>query len=126
MKDKTKNRTVSILFRVTPNECKVIRAKAKKSGLSMSEFIRRSLNGQKIATAPPVDFYTLLWQIKRIGSNLDQLLRKLNTYGIAYSLELENCEEDIKEMKRLLIETYQPGKGVTDGSNIDMGSNDSL
>jgi len=126
MKDKTKNRTVSILFRVTPNECKVIRAKAKMSGLSMSEFIRRSLNGQKITTAPPVDFYTLLWQIKRIGSNLDQLLRKLNTYGIAYSLELENCEEDIKEMKRLLIETYQPGKGVTDGSNIDMGSNDSL
>ena len=92
----------------------------------MSEFIRRSLNGQKITTAPPADFYTLLWQIKRIGSNLDQLLRKLNTYGIAYSLELENCEEDIKEMKRLLIETYQPGKGVTDGSNIDMGSNDSL
>ena len=126
MKDKTKNRTVSILFRVTPSECKVIRTKAKMSGLSMSEFIRRSLNGQKITTAPPVDFYTLLWQIKRIGSNLDQLLRKLNTYGIAYSLELENCEEDIKEMKRLLIETYQPGKGVTDGSNIDMGSNDSL
>ena len=126
MKDKTKNRTVSILFRVTPNECKVIRAKAKKSGLSMSEFIRRSLNGQKITTAPPVDFYTLLWQIKRIGSNLDQLLRKLNTYGIAYSIELEKCEDDIKEMKRLLIETYQPGKGVTDGSNIDMGSNDSL
>ena len=126
MKDKTKNRTVSILFRVTPNECKAIRAKAKMSGLSMSEFIRRSLNCQKITTAPPVDFYTLLWQIKRIGSNLDQLLRKLNTYGIAYSLELENCEEDIKEMKRLLIETYQPGKGVTDGSNIDMGSNDSL
>ena len=126
MKDKTKNRTVSILFRVTPNECKVIRAKAKMSDLSMSEFIRRSLNGQKITTAPPVDFYTLLWQIKRIGSNLDQLLRKLNTYGIAYSLELENCEEDIKEMKRLLIETYQPGKGVTDGSNINMGSNDSL
>ena len=126
MKDKTKNRTVSILFRVTPSECKAIRAKAKKSGLSMSEFIRRSLNGQKITTAPPVDFYTLLWQIKRIGSNLDQLLRKLNTYGIAYSIELEKCEDDIKEMKRLLIETYQPGKGVTDGSNIDMGSNDSL
>ena len=126
MKDKAKNRTVSILFRVTPNECKDIRAKAKKSGLSMSEFIRRSLNGQKITTAPPVDFYTLLWQIKRIGSNLDQLLRKLNTYGIAYSIELEKCEDDIKDMKRLLIETYQPGKGVTDGSNIDMGSNDSL
>ena len=126
MKDKTKNRTVSILFFFFSNECKVIRAKAKMSGLSMSEFIRRSLNGQNITTAPPADFYTLLWQIKRIGSNLDQLLRKLNTYGIAYSLELENCEEDIKEMKRLLIETYQPGKGVTDGSNIDMGSNDSL
>ena len=126
MSDKVKNKTVSILFRVTPKEREAIKSKAKKSGLSMSEFIRRSLNGQKITTAPPVDFYTLLWQIKRIGSNLDQLLRKLNTYGIAYSLELENCEEDIKEMKRLLIETYQPGKGVTDGSNIDMGSNDSL
>ena len=126
MSDKAKNKTVSILFRVTPKECEAIQRKAKKSGLSMSEFIRRSLNGQKIATAPPVDFYTLLWQIKRIGSNLDQLLRKLNTFGIAYSLDLERCEEDIKDMKRLLIETYQPGKGDSDGSNIDMGGNDSL
>ena len=126
MSDKAKNKTVSILFRVTPKECEAIKNKAKKSGLSMSEFIRRSLNGQKITTAPPVDFYTLLWQIKRIGSNLDQLLRKLNTFGIAYSLDLERCEEDIKDMKRLLIETYQPGKGDSDGSNIDMGGNDSL
>ena len=126
MSDKVKNKTVSILFRVTPKECEAIKSKAKKSGLSMSEFIRRSLNGQKITTAPPVDFYTLLWQIKRIGSNLDQLLRKLNTFGIAYSLDLERCEDDIKDMKRLLIETYQPGKGYSDGSNIDMGGNDSL
>ena len=126
MSDKAKNKTVSILFRVTPKEREAIKSKAKKSGLSMSEFIRRSLNGQKIATAPPVDFYTLLWQIKRIGSNLDQLLRKLNTFGIAYSLDLERCEEDIKDMKRLLIETYQPGKGDSDGSNIDMGGNNSL
>ena len=126
MSDKAKNKTVSILLRVTPKECEAIKSKAKKSGLSMSEFIRRSLNGQKITTAPPVDFYTLLWQIKRIGSNLDQLLRKLNTFGIAYNLDLERCEEDIKDMKRLLIETYQPGKGDSDGSNIDMGGNDSL
>ena len=103
MSDKAKNKTVSILFRVTPKECEAKKKKKKKSGLSMSEFIRRSLNGQKITTAPPVDFYTLLWQIKRIGSNLDQLLRKLNTFGIAYSLDLERCEEDIKDMKRLLI-----------------------
>ena len=107
MKDKTKNRTVSILFRVTPNECKVIRAKARMSGLSMSEFIRRSLNGQKITTAPPADFYTLLWQIKRIGSNLDQLLRKLNTYGIAYSLELENCEEESLFVETLYGEEFE-------------------
>ena len=125
MKNKVE-RLIQIHFRVTQKEYKTITEKAAESGLSISEFSRRVLMGCKVTTAPPVDFYTLLWQIKRIGSNLDQLLRKLNTFGIAYSLDLERCEDDIKDMKRLLIETYQPGKGDSDGSNIDMGGNDSL
>ena len=125
MKNKVE-RSIQIHFRVTQKEYKTIKEKAAESGLSISEFSRRILMDGKVLAAPPVDFYTLLWQIKRIGSNLDQLLRKLNTFGIAYSLDLERCEDDIKDMKRLLIETYQPGKGDSDGSNIDMGGNDSL
>jgi hypothetical protein len=122
MSDKSKNKTVSILFRVSPNELKDIRAKAKKSGLSVSEFIRKSVKGEKITEAPPADFYTLLWEIKRIGNNLNQLLRKLNALGIVYELDLERCEEDIDRMRKLIVQTYCPGKGESDGSNINMGS----
>lgn len=116
MKNKIE-RSIQIHFRVTQKEYKTIKEKAAESGLSISEFSRRILMDGKVLAAPPVDFYTLLWQIKRVGSNLDQLLRKLNAFGIAYSLDLERCEDDIHEMRRLMIESFITDKGSTNGSN---------
>lgn len=125
MAEKSKNKTVTIIFRVTPSEHKTIQDKAKRSGLSVSEFIRKSVKGEKITEAPPADFYTLIWEIKRIGSNLNQLLRKLNTLGIVYNIELERCECDIDKMRKMIVQAYYPGKGESDGSNINMGCIDS-
>lgn len=107
----TGKRTVMILFRVTQNEYEVIKKNSAASGMSMSEFIRKTLMGKKIVSAPPADFPFLIREIKRVGNNLNQVLRKLNILGIAHSLDLEQCQTEIVEIEKLLYRTFRPGKG---------------
>ena len=107
----TEKRTIMILFRVNPREYETIKKKVDESGLNMSLFIRKTLMDKKIVSAPPADFPTLIREIKRVGGNLNQLVRKLNTLGIAHSLDLENCENEIREAERMLYRTFRPGKG---------------
>ena len=104
-------KTVQIHFRVTSSEYESIKNNADKSGLSLSEYARRSLVGEKVMAAPPVEFGELIREIKRIGSNLNQVLRKLNALGIAHPLELERCAENITGVINMLYQTFRPGKG---------------
>ena len=109
----TKNnikKSVKINLRVTPEEYELIKKKAKKAGLSTSELIRRLLDGETIVEAPSADFYEMIREIKRVGSNLNQVLHKLNAAGIAHPLELKRCANRILEVMNMLYETYRPGK----------------
>lgn len=111
MPRKKTNRPIQIHFRVTESEYEIIKKKVEQSGLSMSEFARKTFLGKKIVSAPPADFPTLIREVKRIGGNLNQLVRKLNTLGIAHSYELENCGNEIRETERMLYRTFRPGRG---------------
>ena len=111
MPRKKTERPIQIHFRVTQKEHEIIKNKVEQSGLSMSEFARKTFLDKKIVSAPPADFPALVREIKRVGGNLNQLVRKLNTLGIAHSLELENCENEIREAERMLYRTFRPGKG---------------
>lgn len=100
-----------IHFRVTPKEYEMIKENQNKTGLRMSEYARRLLMGDVVVTAPPADLNILIREIKRVGSNLNQLLHKLNALGIAHSIELDNCADDIQKVLKLIYQTYRPEKG---------------
>ena len=91
----TGKRTVMILFRVTQNEYEVIKKKSAASGMSMSEFIRKTLMGKKIVSAPPADFPFLIREIKRVGNNLNQVLRRF-----VLILELRAVQETGNKLRR--------------------------
>lgn len=111
MTNESEKRTVQILIRVTPKEYKTIKSKAAKSGLNTSELIRQSVMDKTIVEAPPADFNELIREVKRVGSNLNQLLRKLNMMGIIHPLELERVIKNISDVTDILYQTYRPGKG---------------
>ena len=111
MADKNDKRTVRIYIRVTPKEFKTIMNKSSESGLTASEFIRRSVMGKTIHAAPPAEFNELIREIKRVGSNLNQMLRKLNMAGISHPLELERVSKNLTDIVDILYQTYRPGKG---------------
>lgn len=107
---KKEDRTVQVHFRVTQKEFEEINENKERTGLRLSEYARRMLMGETIVEAPPADMNILIREIKRVGSNLNQVLKKLNILGIAHPLELERCAEDIKEVLNLIYDTYRPKK----------------
>ena len=111
MPGKNENRTILFRIRLTPKEYETLKKNSEESGLTMSEYGRRSLIGEKIVAAPPVDFYVLIREIKRVGSNLNQILRKIKILGVAHSLELDRCAKQLHEVLDLIYQTYRPGKG---------------
>lgn len=112
MADKKEDRMVQVHFRVTQSEFDAIKKNQDKAGLRLSEYARRLLMGEVVVAAPPADLSYLIRELKRIGSNLNQLLKKLNVLGVAHPLELERCAGDIREILNLIYETYRPKKGA--------------
>ena len=112
MAEKNHNRDVRVYIRVSPEELEAIKKNQDKAGLRLSEYARRLLMGEVVVAAPPADLNYLIRELKRIGSNLNQLLKKLNVLGVAHPLELERCAGDIREVLNLIYETYRPGKGA--------------
>lgn len=108
---KKEDRSVQVHFRVTQKEFEEINENKEKTGLRLSEYARRMLMGETIVEAPPADLSILIREIKRVGSNLNQLIKKLNVLGVAHHLELDRCAQDLHEVINLIYETYHPGKG---------------
>ena len=111
MPKKKDEKTVQIHFRVSKSEYEIIKEKSVEAGLNISEYARRSLMGYKIVSTPPVEFNEMIREIKRVGSNLNQVCYKLNALEIAYPLELKRCADRIREVMDLLYEIYKPGEG---------------
>lgn len=101
-------KSYQIHFRVGKEDYESIRKNASKAGLSISEYARRAMVGEVIVEAPPADYYQLISLMKRAGGNINTLLRKLNVLGIAHSLELERCQNEIFEAVSMLYETFRP------------------
>ena len=84
---KKNNKSVQILIRVTPSEYQAIRMKAAKSGMTVSAFIRHCTQEETIMEAPPIEFNKLIAEMKRVGTNLNQLILQLR---------IQNMYEDPK------------------------------
>ncbi len=79
---KKNNKSVQILIRVTPDKYQAIRTKAAKSGRTISAFIRHCTQEETIMEAPPIEYHKLITEMKRVGTNLNQLLFELQIQNI--------------------------------------------
>lgn len=80
-----RTRTSGINIRVTPDEKKKIERKAKKSRLSVSEYIRKTAVGSRIIELPGDKLYEVYLELCRLKSqenmqNLDSAIEKLKQY----------------------------------------------
>lgn len=121
-KKPNRKRAFRIDLHVTEDELRVIKLKAKQAGFSVSEYVRRACKGQKISPAPTEEERQIVWEIRKIGNNLNQIAKKFNALGIPPDSELGDCISDVSQMKMLLEQKLILRRGEVDGSDIDLGN----
>ena len=100
-----RNRTVEINVRVNETEKKKLQRNAKRSGLSLSAYLRKTGLNQEIYEIPDKklqNIYTLICQIK------DNL----------YKIDLDRIDNGMEQVKEKFLEVFNPTKdGGNNGDN---------
>ena len=56
--------------------------------------------------APPADLHKLIWEIRRVGNNIDQILMVANTKGILNIPDFRKAIDDLREVEKLIVSQY--------------------
>ena len=102
------NRRVEIYF--TEDELSSLMQKVRQSGLSREVFCRDALMGVKIKEAPPADYYKLIMEVRKVGTNINQILHKANTLGFLDVPMLQKALEDNHTTEDMLWDTFTTEK----------------
>lgn len=92
-----RNRDIDLHFRLSKEEFDYLEKQRKKVGLSREAFIRSSIMGAKIQSPPSIDFLNHHRELRRIGSNIEQLLRLANSKHLI----------DVPRLRKSLDELHQ-------------------
>lgn len=80
--------------------------KAKKAGLSIGGFVRRSVADKEIKEAPPADIPMLLRAMRQVGYNLDQTLKRFNTTNVPDMPQFRKDLEGIRAATKMVSDAY--------------------
>ena len=93
-------------IRFTKGELDALTKKARKSGFSREGYCRRILNGAEVKENPPADVPMLIREVRRVGYNIDQLLKRANSIGLLDVPQLRKALEDNRAVEKLIVDTY--------------------
>lgn len=105
-----RKRNNQINVRLNDSELKKLGRKVTDSGLSREKYIRNVLNGTEMHPSPPVDFYTLIREIRRVGSNIDRLLHCLSGKGFVQEQQLREALFELDELEKAMWQAFKPGE----------------
>ena len=100
-------RNCGVLLRFTQEEKDALTEKAKKAGLSRERFCRNILNGAEVKEAPPAEYCELLREVRRIGYNINQLLKIANARGLLDAPLIRKALEENRATERMLWRVFQ-------------------
>ena len=99
-----RNRKIPIQVMLNESEYAVLKQMRERSGMSYSTMIRRWIMSRPIKERPNVDFLRLTDEINQIGVNFNQLVRKVNTTGVASESDLREAKRTYQQVHRLMRE----------------------
>lgn len=118
-----RNRNIKINIFLNEDEKKIFDEKAKKSGLSKSEFFRKIILDYQLREQPDERFYEILSLLRNMANNLNQMARTYNRYQ-GYMREdkftplLNQIQDFVLSMQEVYLTPQK--KGVLNGYNKNM------
>lgn len=106
-----KEKIVEIHLRVSENEKKKLQKNAKKSGLSLSSYLRKIGLKKEIYPIPDKEFYKIYIDICKLRSNI-------------YELGKDKIVSDLEQMSKNFLDIYYSKNDGDDdnGNNKNMGN----
>ena len=101
-----RKRNHRVVFYLNDKEFEAFKEKAKRSSRSREAFIRRAIQEVQIKELPPADLYKLIWEIRRVGNNIDQILMIANSKGILNIPDIRKAIDDLREAEKLIVSQY--------------------
>ncbi len=99
-----RNCRVEVCF--TKDELSALTKKTRKAHLSIGGFIRRAVQNTEVKENPPADVPMLIREVRRVGYNIDQILKRANTIGLLDVPQLRKALDDNRAVEKLIVETY--------------------
>lgn len=95
-------KSVTKNVRFTPDEMKYIEKKSNELNMTTSKFIRTiSLKGEILKLENP-EYRNIILEMNRIGTNINQIARRLNETGSLYYDDVKNIKEVHEELCLML------------------------
>ena len=96
----------SILLRLSKDEFDLVTELAKTTTLSREEFIRQALRDATIRASPPAEYGEIVRELRRIGSNVHQILLKSRTLGFIDEPMLRESVNSIQRMDQVFTDSF--------------------
>lgn len=90
----------------TKDELSALTKKARKAHLSLGGFVRSAVSGAEIKEAPGADIPKLIYEVRRVGINIDQILKIAHTKGLLDVPQLRKALEDNRAVERMIVDAY--------------------
>lgn len=106
------SRDVNLHLRLTTEENELLTHLSNLTRCSKSQVLRDLLHGAKLIEAPPVAYYDLLREVRRVGVNLNQLARYANEKRFIDSWKWDEALADIRAIEKTMNDAFTPRKGA--------------
>lgn len=104
----TEKRNIEIKVRLNRKEADDLCKRVKQSRLSREAYLRHLINGVMPQDAPPPDYYAMMQQLYRIGTNLNQIAQKAHDLNVIdvqrYDTAYRQFEAAVKEITAAVVE----------------------
>lgn len=101
-----RNRTIKKQVWLNENEEKLLKEKCYNGLISESDFFRSCITDKTLKEKPDEEFYNILQNLNKIGTNINQVAKKANTYGIVDNYKFDKYYKEILDMKLRLEGKY--------------------
>ena len=101
-----RKRNHRIVFYLNDAEFEALNKKVESTSLSRESVIRSAFCGVRINEAPPADYRQFIRELRRIGSNIDQILRIAYTKAPMQIPELKKALSGLLEIEDKIETLY--------------------
>ena len=101
-----RKRNCRVVVYFSKDELDALTKKIRKSRLSREGFIRAAVANQEVKAGPTSDVPMLIQEVRRVGSNLNQILKRANSIGLLDVPQLRKDLTDLRTVEKLIVNAY--------------------